>query len=49
MKKVKLKDVLTEIIDFSSKAKYSGRSNITSERYIPTLSALSVHYKSYTP
>ncbi|MBT1393765.1 hypothetical protein FCM61_02155 [Mycoplasma bovis] len=43
MKKVKLKDVLTEIIDFSSKAKYSGRSNITSERYIPTLSALSVH------
>ncbi|TQF44055.1 restriction endonuclease subunit S [Mycoplasmopsis bovis] len=31
------------MIDFSSKAKYSGRSNITSERYIPTLSALSVH------
>ncbi|WFQ92513.1 restriction endonuclease subunit S [Mycoplasma feriruminatoris] len=42
MKKVRLYDVLDDILDFSSKATYSGRNNMSLERNIPTLSALSV-------
>ncbi|WP_040543930.1 restriction endonuclease subunit S, partial [Metamycoplasma auris] len=42
MEKVKLNDVLSEVIDFSSKATYSGRNKASLSRNIPTLSALSV-------
>ncbi|UWD35216.1 restriction endonuclease subunit S [Mycoplasma cottewii] len=43
MKKYKFKDILDELIDYSSKATYSGRSEITDDKNIETLSALSVH------